>query len=139
MAHQRKIDQDKELDESKQPCFHVYWTNQIAKPLSCCSKWEKLYGEEAKHVKASIEAEKAREERKLARQLKKSASGGNKTSLGKQRRNASDPSKPTKAKPSDEQLHPSWEAKKLQQDLMAKALSGSGGLANKKIVFEDSD
>jgi rubrerythrin len=102
-------------------------------------KWEKLYGEEAKHVKASAEAEKAREERKLARQLKKSASGGNKTELGKKRPNASNESKSVKSKPVDEHLHPSWEAKKVQQDLMAKALSGSGGLGNKKIVFDDSD
>lgn len=100
-------------------------------------KWEKLYGEEAKHVKSELEAQKAREERKLARQLKKSASGGNKAPLGKKRTNASEPSK--KAEPTPEQLHPSWEAKKQQQDLMAKALSGAGGLGNKKIVFEDSD
>ncbi|KAG2174108.1 hypothetical protein INT43_004128 [Umbelopsis isabellina] len=100
-------------------------------------KWEKLYGEEAKHVKSELEAQKAREERKLARQLKKSASGGNKAPLGKKRTNASEPGKKTESVP--EQLHPSWEAKKQQQDLMAKALSGAGGLGNKKIVFEDSD
>jgi hypothetical protein len=83
------------------------------------------------------EEQKAREERKLARQLKKSASGGNKTALGKKRVNPSEPAQ--KAASTPEQLHPSWEAKKQQQDLMAKALSGAGGLGNKKIVFEDSD
>ncbi|CAO3692569.1 unnamed protein product [Umbelopsis ramanniana] len=101
--------------------------------------YEKLYGEEANHVKAQLEAQKAKDERKLARQMKKSASGGNSASLGKRRSNASNPSQPAKAKASTEQLHPSWEAKKHQQDLMAKALSGAGGLGNKKIVFDDSD
>ncbi|KAH8554013.1 BUD22-domain-containing protein [Umbelopsis sp. PMI_123] len=101
--------------------------------------YEKLYGDEANHVKAQLEAQKAKEERKLARQMKKSASGGNSATLGKRRRNASDPSESVKPKPDNEQLHPSWEAKKLQQDLMAKALSGAGGLGNKKIVFDDSD
>jgi hypothetical protein len=96
-----------------------------------------LYGNEAKHVKDKLEAEQAREERRLARQVKKSASGGNKTQLGKKRTNSSDPARDNKQ--SAEQLHPSWEAKKLQQDLMARALCGSGGLRNQKIVFEDSD
>ncbi|KAG2180514.1 hypothetical protein INT44_003518 [Umbelopsis vinacea] len=102
--------------------------------------YEKLYGEEANHVKAQLEAEKIKEERKLARQMKKSASGGNNISLGKRRSNAPNPSQSAKAKAANtEQLHPSWEAKKQQKDLMALALSGKGGLGNKKIVFDDSD
>lgn len=38
-----------------------------------------------------------------------------------------------------EPVHPSWEAKKLQEEIMSKALSGKGGPSNNKIVFDDSD
>ncbi|RUP50405.1 BUD22-domain-containing protein [Jimgerdemannia flammicorona] len=39
-----------------------------------------------------------------------------------------------------EELHPSWEAKRLQTEMMSAALSGwGGGGMNKKIVFNDSD
>ncbi|GAN08499.1 hypothetical protein MAM1_0207c08013 [Mucor ambiguus] len=37
-----------------------------------------------------------------------------------------------------EPVHPSWEAKRIQEEIMSKALSGKGK-SNKKIVFDDSD
>jgi hypothetical protein len=40
---------------------------------------------------------------------------------------------------SSEPVHPSWEAKKLQEEIMSKALSGKGGSSNNKITFDDSD
>ncbi|KAI9322272.1 hypothetical protein BX666DRAFT_2022772 [Dichotomocladium elegans] len=38
-----------------------------------------------------------------------------------------------------EEFHPSWQAKRQEQEMIAKALSGGGASANKKIVFDDSD
>lgn len=140
MEKKRRTDQVKDVDESKYGKTWIHIVIRATKLFPHFERmYEKLYGEEANHVKAQLEAQKAKDERKLARQMKKSASGGNSASLGKRRSNASNPSQPAKAMASTEQLHPSWEAKKHQQDLMAKALSGAGGLGNKKIVFDDSD
>ena len=35
-----------------------------------------------------------------------------------------------------EEFHPSWQAKRQQQEMMAKALSGAGKPVNNKIVFD---
>jgi BUD22 len=139
MEKKRRTDQVKDVDESKYEKPGIREPKRTTKLHRFSRMYEKLYGEEANHVKAQAEAERVKEERKLARQMKKSASGGNNMTLGKRRSNASNPSQAAKANASTEQLHPSWEAKKQQKDLMAKALSGAGGLGNKKIVFDDSD
>jgi hypothetical protein len=35
-------------------------------------------------------------------------------------------------------VHPSWQAKRMQEEMMSKALSGKGS-SNNKIVFDDAD
>ncbi|KAI8077186.1 hypothetical protein BDF21DRAFT_439225 [Thamnidium elegans] len=86
-------------------------------------QWEEKYGREANHIAAEF---KKREEKRLAnpdyRPKKKPAPKHVQTS--------SAPAEP---------VHPSWEAKRLQEEIMSKALSGRGGPSNNKIVFDDSD
>lgn len=85
-------------------------------------QWEEMYGREANHIAAEF---KKREEKRLAnpdyRPKKKPAA----------------PKPAARAAPS-EPVHPSWEAKRIQEEIMSKALSGKGA-SNNKIVFDDSD
>lgn len=80
-----------------------------------CRKWEKLYGNQAKHV---IEEEK---KRLAERAAKARGAGGHGAGVG--RAGASKPA---------EKLHPSWEAKRQQK-------SGATAFSGKKIVFGDDD
>lgn len=86
-------------------------------------QWEEKYGREANHIAAEF---KKREEKRLA-----------------------NPEYRPKKKPTPrpavaqsnvpaEPVHPSWEAKRIQEEIMSKALSGKG-TSNNKIVFDDSD
>ncbi|KAG1407115.1 hypothetical protein G6F60_002438 [Rhizopus arrhizus] len=83
-------------------------------------QWEELYGKEANHVVAAYQK---REEKRLANPDYK-------------------PKKVHKPTPSNtapaEPMHPSWEAKRQQQEMMSKALSGKV-TSNNKIVFNDDD
>ncbi|KAI8149465.1 hypothetical protein BJV82DRAFT_685692 [Fennellomyces sp. T-0311] len=78
--------------------------------------FEEQYGKEANHIK---EARKARQH------------------LGKKGAKKDTKDKPApKPKQNMEEFHPSWQAKRQQQEMMAAALSGSAKPANKKIVFD---
>ncbi|KAI8378886.1 hypothetical protein EDC96DRAFT_551091 [Choanephora cucurbitarum] len=88
-------------------------------------KWEEMYGREANHIASAY---KKREEKRLA----------DPNYRPKKPKAAAKPTpkpKPTTAEP----VHPSWEAKRLQEEMMSKALSGKAPAANNKIVFDDSD
>ncbi|KAF7727229.1 hypothetical protein EC973_007841 [Apophysomyces ossiformis] len=83
-------------------------------------KWEALYGNKAKHLE---EEKSKREQQKIMELVKKK-------------------SKPAaKAKSAEKEqpafMHPSWQAKRQQQEMIAKAMSGQ--TTNKKIVFDDDD
>ncbi|KAI8967453.1 hypothetical protein BDF20DRAFT_928362 [Mycotypha africana] len=87
-------------------------------------QWEELYGKDAKHIQSEYEK---REEKRRAKPdykppKKKQAPAAHRT----------------KAAPaaSAEPVHPSWEAKRMQEEIMSKALSGEGP-KNNKIVFSD--
>ncbi|KAI8375977.1 uncharacterized protein BYT42DRAFT_572965 [Radiomyces spectabilis] len=83
-------------------------------------KWEEMYGDKAKHVQAEREKDQKAREEKAKQQVKNKSQ------------------KPQIMAEDMETFHPSWQAKRQQQEMMAKALSGQGG-ANKKIVFDDTD
>ncbi|EPB82881.1 hypothetical protein HMPREF1544_10397 [Mucor circinelloides 1006PhL] len=76
-----------------------------------------MYGREAKHIASEYQK---REEKRLAPKPKPAAAAHHK------------PSAPA------EPVHPSWEAKRMQEEIMSKALSGKSK-SNNKIVFDDSD
>lgn len=80
-----------------------------------------MYGREANHVAAEY---KKREEKRLA-----------KPDYKPKKKPAP---KPVHTPASSEPVHPSWEAKRIQEEIMSKALSGKG-TSNNKIVFDDSD
>ncbi|CAO3691189.1 unnamed protein product [Rhizopus stolonifer] len=80
-------------------------------------QWEELYGRKANHVVADYQK---REEKRLANPDYKP-----KKII-----------KPVESSAHAEPVHPSWEAKRQQQEMMSKALSGKGS-SNNKIVFED--
>ncbi|KAI8636639.1 hypothetical protein BD408DRAFT_437730 [Parasitella parasitica] len=92
-------------------------------------QWEEMYGREAKHIATEYQK---REEKRLAnpdyRPKKKPAPKSKPLA------------KDTFSKPSApaEPVHPSWEAKRMQEEIMSKALNGKGG-SNNKIIFGDSD
>lgn len=86
-------------------------------------QWEEKYGREANHIAAEF---KKREEKRLANPDYKPK----KKPAPRQAHITAAPAEP---------VHPSWEAKRLQEEIMSKALSGKGGPSNNKIVFEDSD
>ncbi|KAI8375146.1 hypothetical protein BD560DRAFT_392845 [Blakeslea trispora] len=92
-------------------------------------KWEEMYGRQANHVASAY---KKREEKRLAdpnyRPKKK-----------KPTPKPDQAKKPMPAAATAEPVHPSWEAKRLQEEMMSKALSGKAPAANNKIVFDDSD
>ncbi|CEP18287.1 hypothetical protein [Parasitella parasitica] len=93
-------------------------------------QWEEMYGREAKHIAAEYEK---REEKRLANpdyRPKKKPTPRSKPFAADS--TSSKPSAPS------EPVHPSWEAKRMQEEIMSKALNGKGG-SNKKIVFDDSD
>ena len=96
--------------------------------LLCLREWEKKFGKDAKHVK------QAREERIQNRIAK-----GKPAFKAKGNQEPSDKKKPKESgllKP--EEFHPSWQAKRQEQMMIASALSGKGN-SNNKIVFDDSD
>ncbi|CEI96965.1 hypothetical protein RMCBS344292_11108 [Rhizopus microsporus] len=82
-------------------------------------QWEELYGRKANHIS---EQYKQREEKRLA--------NPNYKPKKKQEK------KPEIKKAPVEPMHPSWEAKRQQQEMMSKALSGKVS-SNNKIVFDD--
>ncbi|KAI7899859.1 uncharacterized protein BX663DRAFT_519736, partial [Cokeromyces recurvatus] len=93
-------------------------------------QWEEMYGREANHIASAY---KKREEKRLA----------NPDYKPKKKKSTPKPApKPTLPHKKDnipnEPVHPSWEAKRIQEEIMSKALSGQG-LSNKKIVFDDND
>lgn len=87
-------------------------------------QWEEMYGREANHIVKEFEK---REEKRLQNPDYKPKKKPAPPKLQKHQQ-------PTFSEP----VHPSWEAKKQQEEIMSKALSGKG-LANNKIVFDDSD
>ncbi|KXN72537.1 hypothetical protein CONCODRAFT_68943 [Conidiobolus coronatus NRRL 28638] len=90
-------------------------------------KFEKLYGEQANHVKQQqqLEAdEKKRKERLRKQHL---------LSKGKNPDKVSKPAKSEEKQP--ENLHPSWVAKQQQKALMANAFKSEN--SSKKITFDD--
>jgi hypothetical protein len=93
-----------------------------------CRQWEEMYGREANHVAAEYNK---REEKRLAnpdyKPKKKPTPKPN--AANNNSRAAAAPAEP---------VHPSWEAKRMQEEIMSKALSGKG-TSNNKIVFDDSD
>ncbi|KAL9541043.1 hypothetical protein PS6_010485 [Mucor atramentarius] len=91
-------------------------------------QWEEMYGREAKHIASEYQK---REEKRLA------------NPDYRPKKKPTPKPKPTAAvhhKPSApaEPVHPSWEAKRMQEEIMSKALSGKSK-SNNKIVFDDSD
>jgi hypothetical protein len=87
-----------------------------------------MYGREAKHIATEYQK---REEKRLANpdyRPKKKPTPKPKPFVN----NTPKPSAPA------EPVHPSWEAKRMQEEIMSKALSGKGS-SNNKIVFDDSD
>ncbi|KAL4216107.1 hypothetical protein AB4K20DRAFT_1877342 [Rhizopus microsporus] len=82
-------------------------------------QWEELYGRKANHISKQY---KQREEKRLA--------NPNYKPKKKQEK------KPEIKKAPVEPMHPSWEAKRQQQEMMSKALSGKVS-SNNKIVFDD--
>lgn len=88
-------------------------------------QWEEKYGREANHIAAEF---KKREEKRLANPDYKPKKKPTPRPAASAVSNA--PSEP---------VHPSWEAKRIQEEIMSKALSGKGGPSNNKIVFDDSD
>ncbi|KAL0074070.1 hypothetical protein F4703DRAFT_1893887 [Phycomyces blakesleeanus] len=85
--------------------------------------WEQMYGKTAKH---------------LAGKRKDNQKGG-KPKAGAKPSISAPASKPKDSGfLEDDEMHPSWQAKRLQQEMMSKALSGEGS-SNKKIVFDTDD
>ncbi|ORE09193.1 hypothetical protein BCV72DRAFT_202203 [Rhizopus microsporus var. microsporus] len=82
-------------------------------------QWEELYGRKANHIS---EQYKKREEKRLA----------NPDYKPKKKQEKKLEIKKAPAEP----MHPSWEAKRQQQEMMSKALSGKVS-SNNKIVFDD--
>lgn len=92
-------------------------------------QWEEMYGREAKHIASEYQK---REEKRLANpdyRPKKKPTPKPKPAAAAHHQKSSTPAEP---------VHPSWEAKRIQEEIMSKALSGKGK-SNNKIVFDDSD
>lgn len=89
-----------------------------------------MYGREAKHIASEYQK---REEKRLAnpdyRPKKKPAPKPKPAAAAAHHQKPSALAEP---------VHPSWEAKRMQEEIMSKALSGKGK-SNNKIVFDDSD
>ncbi|KAG0170049.1 hypothetical protein DFQ28_002638 [Apophysomyces sp. BC1034] len=79
-------------------------------------KWEAMYGVKANHLG---EEESRREQRKAVEIIKKKPKADMKEQF--------------------ETMHPSWQAKRQQQEQIAMAMAMSGATANKKIVFDDDE
>ncbi|KAI8340825.1 hypothetical protein BC941DRAFT_418276 [Chlamydoabsidia padenii] len=100
-------------------------------------KWEAIHGKKAKHIasgKESVNETRSKKHQSKQRQL--SSSNGhsdNKRPFNK----PSQGNNVKKVEENFEEFHPSWQAKRQQQEMMAKALSGSGA-GNNKIVFDDA-
>ncbi|CAO0798165.1 unnamed protein product [Mucor circinelloides] len=88
-----------------------------------------MYGREAKHIASEYQK---REEKRLANpdyRPKKKPTPKPKPAAAAAHHKPSAPAEP---------VHPSWEAKRMQEEIMSKALSGKSK-SNNKIVFDDSD
>lgn len=88
-------------------------------------QWEEKYGREANHIAAEF---KKREEKRLAN-----------PDYRPKKKPTPRPAASAVSNAPSEPVHPSWEAKRIQEEIMSKALSGKGGPSNNKIVFDDSD
>ncbi|CAO3600237.1 unnamed protein product [Absidia cylindrospora] len=100
-------------------------------------KWEAIHGEKAKHL---IEGKlSSRDQRDAKKQKKEAYRGIGRNDNSKQPSNMHGDSdmKNKKEEENLEEFHPSWQAKRQQQEMMAKALSGKA--AGNKIVFDDMD
>ncbi|ORZ24352.1 hypothetical protein BCR42DRAFT_402755 [Absidia repens] len=104
-------------------------------------KWEAIHGDKAKHL---VEGKlSSRDQRDAKKQKKDAYRGIGKKDNSKQSLNnnnmhgGSDMKNKKKEEENLEEFHPSWQAKRQQQEMMAKALSGKA--AGNKIVFDDMD
>ncbi|KAI8876104.1 hypothetical protein K501DRAFT_289062 [Backusella circina FSU 941] len=86
-------------------------------------QWEEKYGRDANHIKKEYEK---REEKRAA----------NPDYRPKKKSEPKKQTGPAAAVTASEPVHPSWQAKRIQEEIMSKALSGKG-TSNNKIVFED--
>lgn len=109
----KKIAPKKDSADWVDPNFDAYYKGEVKKnrpgQAARRKKAEELYGEEANHLKK--EREKRAEESKY---------------FGKK--------PPQQKQPLGEDAHPSWAAKRKQQEAMSKALSGDAPSGN-KVVF----
>ncbi|KAI9302269.1 hypothetical protein BJ944DRAFT_270193 [Cunninghamella echinulata] len=115
-------------DDWEDPDFDKYYngTDKKNRPgqRQRRQKWLALYGDEAKHVKEEKTKKHQRPKQQRDQKQQKSAPSHSK-GKNQQSQNV-------------DEFHPSWQAKRQQQELMAKALSGNNN-KNNKIVFDDAD
>lgn len=90
-------------------------------------EWEKKYGKDAKHVR---QARDERIQNRIAKGKPAFKPKGNDSNSSNNKKDSG------LLKP--EEFHPSWQAKRQEQMMIASALSGKGN-ANNKIVFDDSE
>ena len=90
--------------------------------------YEEKYGEEANHIKEAKETKAAK------KSTGKRPVGASTLSKGKSTHGK--PKHDQQPKQNMEEFHPSWQAKRQQQEMMAKALSGAAKPVNNKIVFD---
>ncbi|CAO3619448.1 unnamed protein product [Cunninghamella echinulata] len=115
-------------DDWEDPDFDKYYngTDKKNRPgqRQRRQKWLALYGDDAKHVKEEKTKKHQRPKQHKDQKQQKSAPSHS-TGKNQQSQNV-------------DEFHPSWQAKRQQQELMAKALSGNNN-KNNKIVFDDAD
>jgi hypothetical protein len=85
-------------------------------------QWEEKFGRDANHIKKEYEK----------REEKRAANPDYRPKKPKKQ------NKPVETPVDTEPVHPSWQAKRMQEEMMSKALSGKGS-SNNKIVFDDAD
>ncbi|KAI7854434.1 BUD22-domain-containing protein [Circinella umbellata] len=96
--------------------------------------YEEKYGEEANHIKEAKESKTVKIIRGK-RPVDASTLPKRKPTHEKSKRDEK-PKRDEQPKQNMEEFHPSWQAKRQQQEMMAKALSGDAKPINKKIVFD---
>ncbi|CAO3616351.1 unnamed protein product [Cunninghamella blakesleeana] len=115
----------KASDDWEDPDFDKYYNGNEKKnrpgQRQRRQKWLAVYGDDAKHVVE--EKDKRKHQNKQNKQKPKS------TPQSKDK---------NKQPQNPEEFHPSWQAKRQQQEMMSKALSGNAK-NNNKIVFDDAD
>lgn len=114
-----------ELVKSKEESKFLFFTLVNINSYIFIRQWEEKYGREANHIAAEFQK---REEKRLAN-----------PEYRPKKKPTARPAAPAFSNAPAEPVHPSWEAKRLQEEIMSKALSGKGGPSNNKIVFDDSD